>query len=61
MNQGFILDSLPNCLAANSAINVCTAAVSPDPANWLYDDFVGAFAVDPCAAQFDALNTRFAQ
>jgi len=58
---GFIRDSLPNCLAANSAINVCTAAVSPDPANWLCDDFFGAFAVDPCAAQFDALNTCFAQ
>ena len=58
---GFIRDSLPSCLAANSAINVCTAAVSPDPANWLCDDFFGAFAVDPCAAQFDALNTCFAQ
>jgi len=60
-NIGFIRDSLPNCLAANAAIDACTAGVSADPANWLCDDFFGAFALDPCAAQFDALNTCFSQ
>lgn len=58
---GFISSDLPQCLPPNSAINTCTAAVSPNPANWLCDDFFGAFAADPCAAQFDALNTCFSQ
>jgi hypothetical protein len=58
---GFVRDSLPNCLATNSAVNVCTAGVASDPANWLCDDFFGGFAVDPCAAQFAALDTCFSQ
>lgn len=58
----FIRDSVPACLAANTAIDVCTAAVvSNNPANWLCDDSLGAFAADQCAAQFDALNTCFSE
>jgi Trypsin len=49
----------PQCSAANSAFNVCTAAVSPDPANWECFDTFGAFAIGPCAAQLDALNSCF--
>ena len=58
---GFVRDSLPACLAANTAVNVCTAGISPDPANWLCDDFFGAFALDPCGAQFSALDACFSQ
>jgi hypothetical protein len=58
---GFVRADLPGCLPPNRDVNLCTAGVSPDPANWLCDDFFGAFAVDPCAAQFDALNVCFSQ
>jgi hypothetical protein len=56
-----VRDFVPACLPQNSAVNVCTAAVATNPANWLCDEFFGAFAVDPCAAQYDALNTCFSQ
>lgn len=58
---GFIGSDLPQCLPANSAINVCTANASAAPANWECSDPFGAFALGACAAQFDALNTCFSQ
>ena len=58
----FQRDFFPNCAAANTALNVCTAGVAPTPAsNWECFDGFGAFATGPCAAQFDALNTCFSQ
>jgi hypothetical protein len=55
----FVRDSLPECSGPNSALNACTAAVSPDPANWECFEPFGAFALGPCAAEFDALNACF--
>lgn len=54
-----IREQLPECSAPNSAVNTCTAAAGPDPANWECFDGFGAFAFATCAAQFDALNTCF--
>lgn len=56
---GFVRDVVPQCSAANQAINTCTAAVSSSPANWSCYDQFGAYAEGPCAAQFAALNTCF--
>lgn len=58
---GFVRELLPDCLAPNSALNACTAAVSPDPANWECFEPFGAFALAPCAAEFEALNVCFSQ
>lgn len=51
--------SVPQCSPQNSAFNLCTAAVSPDPANWECFDTFGAFALGPCAKALDALNSCF--
>jgi hypothetical protein len=58
---GFVRDTLPSCSPANKDLDVCTAGVSTDPANWLCDQTFPAFPLAPCAAQFDALNTCFSQ
>jgi hypothetical protein len=56
-----VRDSVPACSSANSAFNVCTAGVSPDPANWECFDGFGAFALGPCGPELDALNACFSQ
>jgi hypothetical protein len=56
-----VRDSVPACSPQNTAFNVCTAIVSPDPANWECFDTFGAFALGPCGAQLDALNACFSQ
>lgn len=58
---GFIRDSVPACLSSNVAVNTCTAAVSPELANWDCQDFFGAFAIGPCAQQYEALDICFSQ
>lgn len=56
-NTNFIRDAVPGCLPANSAINVCTAALAPTPAsNWECFEPYGAFSLGGCAAEYDAVN-----
>jgi hypothetical protein len=56
----FQREFFPACTAENTAVNACTASVAPTPAtNWECFDGFGAFAVGPCAAQFEALNACF--
>ncbi|MBC8133555.1 MAG: hypothetical protein H7X95_11290, partial [Deltaproteobacteria bacterium] len=57
----FVRESLPSCLQANTNVNVCTAGVSPDPANWECIEPIGAFAIPACAAEYDALSVCFSQ
>jgi hypothetical protein len=54
-----IREFLPECSAPNRAVNTCTAAVGPDLANWQCINAYGAFAAEPCAAEYEALNTCF--
>jgi hypothetical protein len=54
-------ETLPSCLAANTAVNVCTAAASPDPANWECFEPYGAFAVGACLPEYEALSACFSQ
>lgn len=56
-----IRSDIPACLPQNRAVNVCTAGVSADPANWECFDPFGGFAIGPCAAEFDAVNACFSQ
>jgi hypothetical protein len=58
---GFVRESLPGCLALNTAVNVCTAGASPDAANWECFEPFGAFALGACPAEYDALSTCFSQ
>ena len=56
-NIQFIRDALPECVATNTTINSCTAAVAATPAsNWECFEPFGAFALGPCAAEYDATN-----
>lgn len=58
---GLVRSDLPGCLPQNTAVNVCTAGVSPDAANWECFEPFGAFALTGCAAEYDALQTCFSQ
>jgi hypothetical protein len=59
-NNAFIRDLYPDCSDENSAVNVCAAAVSALPStNWECFDSFGAYALIPCSAEYDALNTCF--
>lgn len=51
--------SPPACAARNSAANVCTAGVTAAAGNWECFDSFGAYALGPCAAEYDALNNCF--
>lgn len=57
----FVNESLPGCQPQNSAVNACTAGVSADAANWECFEPFGAFALGPCAAEYDALSTCLSQ
>jgi len=58
-NTQFVTDVVPYCLDQNTALNVCTAGLSSDPANWICFDGFGAFPGDGCQAQNDALGACF--
>jgi len=58
-NTQFVVDIYPYCLDQNSALNVCAAGLSPDPANWQCFDGVGVFPGDGCQAENDALGACF--
>jgi Trypsin len=57
----FVDEIAPQCAPQNSALNVCTAGLSPAASNWTCDDFVGVVPGAPCQTQNDALNTCFSQ
>jgi len=56
-----VRDSLPACLAQNTDLNVCTAAVTRDSVNWECFEPFAAFVLGTCAAEFEALNTSLSQ
>jgi hypothetical protein len=55
----FVTEIYPYCLDQNTALNVCTAGLSADPANWVCLDGIGVFPGDACQAQNDALGACF--
>jgi len=55
----FVTEIYPYCLEQNTALNLCTAGLSADPANWLCFDGIGVFPGDACQAQNDALGACF--
>ena len=55
----FVTEIFPQCLDQNTALNVCTAGLSSDPANWVCLDGIGVFPGAACQAQNDALSACF--
>ncbi len=56
----FVTEIFPYCLEQNTALNVCSAGLSADPANWLcFEGSIGVFPGEACQAQNDALSACF--
>lgn len=59
-NSQYISDVMPECLAQNSAVNLCTAKLSSAPSNWeCLGDGLYPMPATACSAEFTALNTCF--
>jgi hypothetical protein len=56
----FVSEVVPYCLEQNTALNVCAAGLSSDPANWECLEGIGVFPGAGCQAENEALGACFA-